>query len=320
MVMLLPESRRLEFTEVEVIDIGAAVSGEDARDVVMAVERACTQAGFFYVTNHGVAANLITQLRAQTAEFFNLPMAQRMAIRMGANIRGYLPLNYRSKETDSQAGTNLQEGFWMGHERPLNPQSPFDGPNVWPAGCPGLKPAMEAYFTALESLALVLRGVFATALDVERARFDRLFDHPQFRLKLNHYPPQESPESADEIGVIPHSDTGAYTILWQDDKGGLEIENKAGEWVEVPPIPGSFVINLGNMMQALSAGKFSSTPHRVVNRSGGERYSIPFFANPGHDAIIEPLVAVESGGFEPFSFGAYQQNEYRGIYPVAFDE
>ena len=316
--MLLPESRRLEFTEVEVIDLGAAVAGAEAADVVKAVERACTETGFFYITNHGVAPDLITQLHARAAEFFDLPMAQRMAIRMGTNVRGYLPLKYRSEETDSQAGTNLQEGFWMGHERALNPDCPFDGPNVWPDGCPGLEPAMQAYFTAVESLALVLRRVFATALAVEPARFDQLFEHPQFRLKLNHYPPQESPETVDEIGVIPHSDTGAYTILWQDQSGGLEIENKAGEWVGVPPIPDSFVINLGNMMQALSAGKFSSTPHRVVNRSGGERYSIAFFANPDHEAIIEPLVAGESGSFEPFSFGAYQQNEYRGIYPVAF--
>jgi isopenicillin N synthase-like dioxygenase len=320
MAMLLPESRRLEFTEIEAIDIGIAVGGHEAEGVVRAVERACTEAGFFYITSHGVAPELIAQLHAHAATFFDLPMEQRMAIRMGANIRGYLPLNYRSKETDSQAGTNLQEGFWMGHERPLDPKSPFDGPNIWPAGCPGLKPAMEAYFVALESLALVLRRLFALALGVEAARFDRLFDHPQFRLKLNHYPPQESPESVDEIGVVPHTDTGAYTILWQDESGGLEIENKAGEWVEVPPIPGSFVINLGNMMQALSAGRFSSTPHRVVNRSGGERYSIPFFANPGHDAIIEPVVDGESDCFEPFSFGTYQQNEYRGVYPVAFDE
>jgi isopenicillin N synthase-like dioxygenase len=318
--MPLPQSRRLDFSEVELIDIGALVSGESTAQVVEAIARACSQTGFFYIANHGVPRDCVATLRTQSAAFFALPMAERMQIRMGASIRGYLPLGYRSEETDSPGGTNLQEGFWMGHERAADVNCPFDGPNVWPANCPELKPAMEAYFGALEGLSLHLRWAFAQALQVEPARFDAVFDHPQTRLKLNHYPPQELPETLDEIGVVPHSDTGAFTILWQDENGGLEIENKSGEWVGVPPIPDTFVINLGNAMQMLSTGEFSSTPHRVINRSGGDRYSIAFFANPGHDAIIEPLVPSADGQFEPFSFGTYQRNEYRGIYPVAFKD
>ena len=312
--MSLPESRRLDFSDVELIDIGALVAGGDAQDVVEAIGRACSQTGFFYIANHGVPSALIETLRAQSAAFFALPMAERLQIRMGASVRGYLPLGYRTEETEEPGGTNLQEGFWMGHERPVDASCPFDGPNVWPASCPELRPAMEAYFAALESLSRHLRGAFASALGVEPARFDALFEHPQSRLKLNHYPPQAAPETLDEIGAVPHSDTGAYTVLWQDESGGLEIENKSGEWVGVPPIPNTFVINIGNTMQMLTAGEFSSTPHRVINRSGGDRYSIAYFNNPGHHTTIEPLVPTHGMLYEPFSFGTYQRDAYRSIY------
>ena len=323
--MAIPESRRLDFSEVELIDIEPLVAGIDAGEVVHAIEAACTYTGFFYVANHGIPRALVSALHRQAELFFLLPVEQRMAVRMGPSIRGYLPLGFRSEETISstsslpgQGGTNQHEAFWMGYDRPVDPDCPFDGPNIWPMQCPDLKPAMEAYFRAAQALAVTLRRAFSVALDLEPDRLDRLFEHEQSRVKLNHYPLQENPQSLGEIGTMPHSDTGAYTILWQDDNGGLEIENKSGEWVGVPPIPDTFVINLGNTMQMLTGGRFSSTPHRVINRSGGDRYSIPFFANPGHQVTIEPLIPGDDPIFEPFSFGEYQRKEYRGIYPVAF--
>ncbi|MBS38474.1 MAG: hypothetical protein CMO26_21435 [Thiotrichales bacterium] len=323
--MAIPESRRLDFSEVELIDIGPLVAGTDDEGVVNAIRSACTNTGFFYIANHGIARELVRALHDQAALFFSLPWEQRMAVRMGPSIRGYLPLGFRSEETltsatklSGQSGINLQEGFWMGYDRPEDPECPFDGPNVWPIECPELKPAMEAYFKAAQALAVTLRRAFSLALGLEPTRLDKLFEHEQSRLKLNHYPIQEDPTSVNEIGVVPHSDTGAYTILWQDDNGGLEIENKSGEWVGVPPIPDTFVINIGNTMQMMTGGCFSSTPHRVINRRAADRYSIPFFANPGHHVTIEPLLASDDGTFEPFSFGEYQRKEYRGIYPVAF--
>lgn len=316
--LTLPETRRLHMSEVELIDIGPLVVGEAADETLAAIESACLGTGFFYVCNHGVAASLVNALHEQAQAFFALPMEQRLRLRMGPSIRGYLPLNYHSDDTDSPGGTNLQEGFWMGLERPVDPACPFDGPNVWPPQCPGLRPAMEAYFRAAEGLACILRRAFSTALGLGPARLDPLFEHAQSRLKLNHYPAQTEPRSLDEIGVVPHTDTGAYTILWQDSSGGLEIRDKHGEWVAVPPIAETFVINLGNTMQTLTGGRFASTPHRVINRSGGDRYSIAFFANPGHQVTIAPLLG-DRTGFEPFNFGAYQRKQYRGIYPVAFE-
>ena len=324
--MAIPQSRRLDFSEVDLIDIGSLVAGVDDPNVIGAIETACTHTGFFYIANHGIPRALVDAVRREAALFFSLSEAQRAALHMGASIRGYLPLGFRSEETISsasalpgQGGKNNHEAFWMGFDRAQDPDCPFDGPNVWPSQCPDLKPAMDAYFKAAHALSVTLRRAFSLALGFEPERLDSLFDHEQSRLKLNHYPLQENPQSLDDIGTMPHSDTGAYTILWQDDNGGLEVENKSGEWVGVPPIADTFVINLGNTMQMLTGGRFSSTPHRVINRSGGDRFSFAFFANPGHQTTIRPLFSDEASLFEPFSFGEYQREEYRGIYPVGFD-
>lgn len=136
-------------------------------------------------------------------------------------------------------------------------------------------------------------------------------------MKLNHYPPQPPPERESEIGVVGHSDSGGFTILWQDANGGLEVQSKNGDWVGAPPIPETFVINLGNVMQIWTNGRFSSTPHRVINRSGNDRYSIPLFVNPNYDVPIAPLDGAPSGEPAP-RFADYQVDVWRRIFPVAF--
>ena len=147
--------------------------------------------------------------------------------------------------------------------------------------------------------------------------FDSFFAESLTRLKINHYPPQYDPKQLNSIGVLPHSDSGGFTILWQDDVGGLEIQNQNGDWVGAPPVEDTFVINLGNIMQIWTNGEFSSTPHRVINRTGTDRYSIPFFVNPNHDAIIKPLIGEPDESFSRFCYGDYQRSQWRRIFPVA---
>ena len=139
-------------------------------------------------------------------------------------------------------------------------------------------------------------------------------------LKLNHYPPQDAPPDADIIGVRSHTDYGAFTILWQDDLGGLEILNKSGEWVVVPPMPDSFVINIGDMMQVWSNGRFSSTSHRVINRSGRDRYSIPMFVQPDYDTVIEPLIGAKDAEAPRYTSGERQLADHKRIWPSWPDE
>ena len=232
-------------------------------------------------------------------------------------IQGYLPLGYRSYEGEARAGTSQQEGFWIGHDRPLSNDALLDGPNQWPDGQPDLKRAMLRYFDAVEGLAGVLLRGFALALGLDEHRFATFFKKPLSRLKVNHYPPQDTPTADNDIGVVPHSDSGGFTILWQDNCGGLEIQNKNGEWVGAPPLEETFVINLGNIMQIWSNGRFSSTPHRVINRSNRDRFSIPLFVNPSADVSISPLIDFDCNHSTTFNYGTYQRDLWRQTFPVA---
>lgn len=316
--MAIPLSRRLDFSEVPVVDIGALVEGRSAIDATIAeLDRACRDVGFLYIRNHGVSPATTDRLVAQTKLFFALPEAEKKAIALDPRMHGYIPLKYRSYEGEARAGTSHQEALWVGHERPVSDAHYFDGPNRWPERLPSLRPAMLAYFAEVDRLSLALMRGFGAALGLGRAYFVKLFEHPMSRLKLNHYPPQDNPDNVNDIGVVPHSDSGGFTILWQDDNGGLEVQSKSGEWVGAPPVPDTFVVNIGNLMQVWSNGRYSSTPHRVINRKGADRYSIPLFVNPGSSAPITPLVGVATPDPQPLLYGKYQKDEWRRIFPIA---
>lgn len=316
--MAIPISRRLDFSEIPVVDVRRLVAGDDDPAAIAALGRACSDIGFVYVAQHGVDPALIGEVVREAARFFALPPAAKRALTVNPQMRGYLPLDYVSLVGEPGGGVSRQEGFWIGHERPPDPMNPLDGPNVWPAGVPRLASAMGAYFTALETLAGVLLRAFARALDCPSGFFDPFFTRPQTLLKLNHYPPQDAPEVESDIGVVGHCDSGGFTILWQDANGGLEVQSKNGDWVGAPPIPDTFVINLGNVMQIWTNGRFSSTPHRVINRSGNDRYSVPLFVNPSYGAPIAPLLG-QPDDAPPQRFAEYQTAIWRRIFPVAFE-
>jgi isopenicillin N synthase-like dioxygenase len=315
--MAIPLSRRLDFAEIPVIDVAPLVAGRNLDPTIAALGKACSEVGFLYVANHGVPERLIARMAEQAALFFALPGAEKAKLTLDQRMRGYIPLNYRSYEGEGRAGTSHQEGFWIGHERPISSESFFDGPNRWPEQLPELKTVMLAYFAALEQLSAALLRGFALALGLDSRYFEPIFAAPMSRLKLNHYPPQDAPERDNDIGVVPHADSGGFTILWQDENDGLEVQSKSGDWVGAPPIAGTFVINIGNVMQTWSNGRFSSTPHRVINRSGRDRFSIPLFVNPNHRASIKPLIGEPDPGFTPSLYGDYQRAEWRRIFPIA---
>ena len=315
--MSIPVSRRLDFSEIPVVDLAPIIAGEDRPEIITAIGKACREIGFIYIKNHGVPRQLVANMHEQAAKFFSLELEQKMSTVLNPQMRGYLPLYYLNHIGEERQGTNHQEGFWIGHERPLDPHRPLDGPNLWPGQTPQLKEVMLSYFSAVEHLAGIMQHCFAAALGLDSHFFDPLFDQPLTRLKINHYPPQYDPKQLNNIGVLPHSDSGGFTILWQDEIGGLEIQSKNGDWVLAPPIEDTFIINLGNIMQIWTNGEFSSTPHRVINRAGTDRYSIPLFVNPNHDSLIKPLVGDPDTAFEPFSYGDYQRRQWRQIFPIA---
>jgi isopenicillin N synthase-like dioxygenase len=314
--MIMPAARTLDFSEIPVLDIGPLVRGDAQAEgqTIDAITRACEDVGFMYVRNHYVPSPVLADLVAQAKLFFALPMSEkkRVAVEDSPQFRGYLPLEYTGNE--GEKGKNLQEGFMIMHERSLD-SFPMHGPNQWPPALQSLRPAMWNYFGAMEVLAAPLLHGFASALGKKRDFFDDFHRNPMSVLKLNHYPPQEIMDETEIIGVGGHCDGGSFTILWQDSLGGLEVRNKRGDWVGVPPIENTFVINIANLLQFWTNGRFSSTEHRVINRYGKDRYSIAFFVYPSHSTVIRPVVDQARGSFDPVICGEDMLKYFRRVYP-----
>ncbi|MEM7195155.1 MAG: 2OG-Fe(II) oxygenase family protein [Pseudomonadota bacterium] len=311
--MSLPASRKLNFSEIPVISLGG-LSDANRKSVVEQIDHACCHVGFFYIVDHGFDGHLTSELLDQAQRFFSRPETEKRALGLHPSMRGYLPIFYKSKITDTFSGTSHQEGFWIGHDCVDAPQHPLESLNRWPENSDDFRIAMTAYLQAVEQLAETLGNCFFEALGQSRNFYRTQFSRPTSRLKLNHYPPQDNPQREDNIGVVPHTDSGGFTILWQDSNGGLEVQSKEGEWVVAPPIEHSFVVNIGDILKYWSNGRYSSTHHRVVNRYGVDRFSIPYFVNPNAHTKISALDG--SFDFEPFDYGDYQSGKWRDFFPV----
>ena len=165
------------------------------------------------------------------------------------------------------------------------------------------------YFDEMTRLSHALLRAFALALDLEEEYFLVSFRKPQTQLSLLHYPPQPPAAPEDEYGIRPHADATAFTILYQDEVGGLQVQGVNGGWIAAPPISGTYVINIGDMMARWTNDRFASTKHRVFNRSGRERYSLPFFGIPDYDAVVACLPTCQGAGnpakYEPLSVGDF---------------
>jgi len=302
------------FDEIPVIDLAPLIDGSDEAAVAAALGRAAETVGFLYVRNHGVPQDLIDGMFAAAKAFFDQPEAEkaRFHIRNSSVHRGYFPLF--EENTDPGLTADLKEGFDIG--RDLGPDDakvaagiPLHGPNQWPDAPDGFKATADAYFAAVRGLARrILRG-FAIALDLDPDFFEDKTNEPLAQLRLLHYPPQQGHIQSRTLGCGAHTDYGCLTVLAQDPNGGLQVRNAAGEWIAAPPIPGTFVINLGDQLARWTNGRFSATPHRVINVSGKERYSMPFFFDPNFETWIECLPTCRVPGEEP-KFPAVQAGPY----------
>jgi isopenicillin N synthase-like dioxygenase len=187
---------------------------------------------------------------------------------------------------------NLSESLMIMHAvDPRDPRAgqPLQGPNQWPVWLPEFRPAIEDYIRAVEAVARRLIRMIAFGLGLDEHALDHHFARPTTFLRLLHYPPQPPDLPGDQMGSAPHTDYGIITVLAQDATGGLQVRPRGGDWIDAPPIPGTFVLNVADMLARWTNHRFVSTPHRVVNRSGGDRYSIPFFFDTDMDSVIECL-------------------------------
>jgi isopenicillin N synthase-like dioxygenase len=281
------------FTQIPLVDLGPLRDGSTESRAAVAdnICEACETVGFLYVVNHGIPGALTTDLFSVAKAFFALSSAEKLQLRLGATtgFRGYLPSGI---DGGTSAG-NRKEAFQIlrenAGEQPKGPVPLLNKPNLWPSSLPAFRETILTYYAAVEKLSITLLSLFEIGLGVPPMTFSSHFGRPLSMLRLLHYPPQPPMEKA--IGSQPHTDTGALTILAQDDAGGLEAVNDLGEWTQVKPIEGSLVVNLGELMKLWSDGRFSATPHRVINTSGKDRLSIPFFANPNFDTVISPVIA-----------------------------
>jgi isopenicillin N synthase-like dioxygenase len=310
-----------DFVEIPVVNLAALQGGPPAEvdRVTREIVAACETAGFLYVVDHGVPEALIDGVFAAARWFFARPQAERDALDVATspNFRGYVPMGI----TGPNVPRRMLEAFQMMLD--LGPDDPevragnvMRGPNRWPPDGAPFRAAMEHYYDAVTALSHRLLGAFARGLGLSDDYFEPYFLKPLTQLRLLHYPPQ--PPDSEAQGVEAHTDTGAFTILLQDEIGGLEVRNRAGRWIAATPIPGSFVINIADMMQRWTNGRFVSTPHRVANRTGKDRYSVPFFANPDYDATIAPLASQRAPGakpYEPLACGPYVEAAYRAAWP-----
>jgi isopenicillin N synthase-like dioxygenase len=276
-------------TRLPVIDVEPLRTGGDAGAVAREIESACRDTGFFYVAGHGVPAGLVERLDSAARAFFARPEDEKLAIAMrhaGPAWRGYFPLG-----GELTAGRpDRKEGLYFGEELPAgDPRTglPLHGRNLFPPEVPELRAAVLDYLAALTALAQdVLRGV-ALSLDLPVDYFAAGYTRvPTVLFRIFHYPPQ-APE-ADDWGVGEHTDYGLLTLLAQDHNGGLGVRTPGG-WIDAPPLPGTFVCNIGDMLERLTGGWYRSTLHRVRNVSGNERLSYPFFFDPDFSAEVPPL-------------------------------
>ncbi len=258
-----------------------------------AIGAACRTHGFFYASGHGVAPALLEQLDEASREFFALAQAEKNEIAMvhgGPAWRGYFPVGgeLTSGKPDNKEG--LYFGSELGADDPRVQRGlPLHGANLFPARPKRLRAAVSDYMAAAAVTAQVVLEGIALSLDLDAGYFRRTYTtDPTMLFRIFHYP---ASDGADERwGVGEHTDYGLLTLLAQDDRGGLEVKTRDG-WIDAPPIKGTLVCNIGDMLDRLTAGAYKSTPHRAKNVSGSGRLSFPFFFDPGFDAEIRPLPA-----------------------------
>ena len=278
-----------------IIDISALYQ-EDPQawsTIAAQIDHACRVWGFFYIKGHPITPTRIEQLLEQAKTFFALPDARKLQIDITQtrHHRGYGAI--ATEQLDPNKPSDLKETFDMGLHLPEDhpeviARKPLRGPNRHPA-LPGWQPLLEQHYSDMQALAQTLLRAMTLALGIERDFFDRRFDEPVSVLRMIHYPPRQNASSVEQQGAGAHTDYGCITLLYQDTAGGLQVRNVQGQWIDAPPIEGTFVVNLGDMMARWSNDRYRSTPHRVISPLGVDRYSMPFFAEPHPDTRIECL-------------------------------
>ncbi len=315
---------------VPLIDISKYRSSDpnERAAVVDSVSTACREIGFLLVTGTQVPTDVEAATVRECQHFFTLPLADKIAVSRPdpSHIRGYSGVGTEalSQLEKDQAPPDLKEVFDVGpfdlptdtdYYSPAKAGASF-APNVWPKNLPALQSAMSAYFLAMEDLSEELARIFASALNLSDDYFIPKIDRHISILRANFYARQLEPPLPNQLRGGGHTDYTAFTILWQQEVpgGGLQIRDKRGEWVDVPVIPGSFVVNIGDSLARWTNDLWVSTMHRVVNpppeiAHETDRLSLVYFFQPNYDAIIECIETCQ-GPDNPAKYAPIANGDY----------
>ena len=318
----------ISFDQIPIIDIAEIdqIDGPGIESIVRQIRKAYGTAGFAYIVNHGVGPLLIENLFQNSVEFHSLPYEEKMKIELNELHRGFIPINTSTDKNSKLAvitKPNQSESFIMMREANRNDPAVqmgdfLAGPNLWPEKLPQFRKTMISYFDELTHLCHKICRTIALALRTDVEAFAAEFAPPTTFLRLLHYPPQSPDSPCDLYGSAPHRDFGCITILAQDETGGLQLRNSQGNWINAPFVKDSFVMNFGDMLHRWSNGLFISTPHRVINSSGKERYSCPFFFEPNINAKVSPLPCCITPDnpqqFESIVYGEFLRTELQSGY------
>ena len=286
--MAYARAARIDTDMIPIIDLAPLIDGSGAAETARRLHQASRDVGFIYVRNHGIPESLIEETRETALAFFRSGAENKADVAVTKKHRGFLGRGGAKMGDDQKA--DLKESFIWGYEDAagnIPDDHPIRGANVWPADPPRMRDVAMAYFAAAHDVAHHLMRGFALGLDLEEDFFLRSIDRPISRASFVYYPPQPADLGEDQFGVGPHTDFGVLTVLCQDSVGGLQVQTLDGDWVAAPPIPGTLVVNVGDLLARWTGGAYRSTPHRVVNTSGRERLSLVLAYDPDPETIID---------------------------------
>ena len=292
--------------------------------IVGSLERELTETGFVMVQGHGIPSELVRDVRRVVEGYFSRPAEEKMLDCITPdNYRGYIPLGFFSPNTGGNT-PDQYEGYKLHHEtsqeHPIRQQCDLYGPNKWPAKPTDMSEVITEFWRACDTAGRHLLKLISRIMGINETTFLSLFDDPLTNMTLLHYPSQ--PADKPKVGIHPHKDTDALTLLFPDQVGGLWLQPRGQkDWMEVIAPPDAMVVNIGDLLELWSGGYFVSTPHKVVNASGKERYSFPFFMVPRHDVVVEPLIECRQGfSREPVPVGSVSREVWRTNWPEAVPE
>jgi len=276
----------------------------DREGFVTDLGQACRETGFFLLKGHGIAETLIGDVFAQADMFFGLPFEQKkpLDIRSNRHNRGWAAQG--SEALDENSGLmDQKEAFNVGLDlEAFDPRvladEPFRGVNIWP-DLPGFRDTMLAYYDAVLKLGVDLHAAFEWELGLEPGFFAPHFSAPMATLRVLHYPP-----SKDGIGAGAHTDYGSVTLLLTDGVGGLQVQPRGGDWVDVPHVPGAFVVNIGDCLMRWTNDIYVSTPHRVLPPKQ-QRRSVAFFLDPNPESVVAALPGTGAAKYPPITGADY---------------